>query len=130
MEYKVVVPTLGESVVEGTVIKWLKNEGDAVKIDDTLVEIMTDKVVTVEWQVIAISAFLEETTNRTLSFRSTPSRYYRFRSWLLQILRYRKNLFFSKELKEMLLSFYVDTSIFFFSCCRFQFWKLAVPIFL
>ncbi len=44
MEYKVIVPPLGESVVEGTIVKWLKNEGDAIKIDDPLVEIMTDKI--------------------------------------------------------------------------------------
>ncbi|MBN2227619.1 MAG: 2-oxo acid dehydrogenase subunit E2 [candidate division Zixibacteria bacterium] len=44
MEYKVVVPPLGESVVEGTIVKWLKNEGDTVKVDDPLVEIMTDKI--------------------------------------------------------------------------------------
>ncbi len=44
MEYKVIVPPLGESVVEGTIVKWLKNEGDKVKADDALVEIMTDKI--------------------------------------------------------------------------------------
>ncbi|MCK4657294.1 MAG: 2-oxo acid dehydrogenase subunit E2, partial [candidate division Zixibacteria bacterium] len=44
MEYKVIVPPLGESVVEGTVVKWLKAEGDPVKVDDALVEIMTDKI--------------------------------------------------------------------------------------
>lgn len=44
MEYKIIVPPLGESVVEGTVVKWLKNEGDQVKADDALVEIMTDKI--------------------------------------------------------------------------------------
>lgn len=44
MEYKVIVPPLGESVVEGTIVKWLKNEGDQIKADDPLVEIMTDKI--------------------------------------------------------------------------------------
>ena len=44
MDYKIVVPPLGESVVEGTIVKWLKNEGDKVKVDDPLVEIMTDKI--------------------------------------------------------------------------------------
>lgn len=43
-EYKVVVPPLGESVVEGTIVKWLKKEGEEVKVDDPLVEIMTDKI--------------------------------------------------------------------------------------
>lgn len=44
MDFKIVVPPLGESVVEGTIVKWLKNEGDSVKIDEALVEIMTDKI--------------------------------------------------------------------------------------
>lgn len=44
MEYKVVVPPLGESVVEGTIVKWLKNEGEQVKVDEPLVEVMTDKI--------------------------------------------------------------------------------------
>lgn len=44
MEHKIVVPPLGESVVEGTIVKWLKNEGDSIKVDDPLVEIMTDKI--------------------------------------------------------------------------------------
>ncbi len=38
------VPTLGESVVEATIAKWFKNEGDAVKADEPLVELETDKV--------------------------------------------------------------------------------------
>jgi len=44
MDFKIVVPPLGESVVEGTIVKWLKKEGESVKIDDPLVEIMTDKI--------------------------------------------------------------------------------------
>jgi len=40
----IVVPTLGESVTEATVAKWLKKAGDAVKKDETLVELETDKV--------------------------------------------------------------------------------------
>ncbi len=44
MDFKIVVPPLGESVVEGTIVKWLKDEGDSVKIDEPLVEIMTDKI--------------------------------------------------------------------------------------
>ena len=38
------VPTLGESVTEATVGQWLKSAGDAVKRDDVLVELETDKV--------------------------------------------------------------------------------------
>lgn len=40
------MPELGESVHEGTVSRWLKKEGDPVKEDEPIVEIMTDKVNT------------------------------------------------------------------------------------
>src|SRR5687768_18346545 len=38
------VPPLGESIVEATVSKWLKDEGDSVAPGDTLVELETDKI--------------------------------------------------------------------------------------
>lgn len=38
------VPTLGESVSEATIAKWYKKEGEAVKLDELLVELETDKV--------------------------------------------------------------------------------------
>ncbi len=41
---QIVVPTLGESVAEATVAQWLKKEGDAVKADEPIVELETDKV--------------------------------------------------------------------------------------
>ncbi|MBI1272872.1 MAG: 2-oxoglutarate dehydrogenase complex dihydrolipoyllysine-residue succinyltransferase [Alphaproteobacteria bacterium] len=44
MPTEIIVPTMGESVTEATVAKWLKNVGDAVKIDEPLVELETDKV--------------------------------------------------------------------------------------
>ncbi len=44
MSEKIVVPTLGESVTEATVAKWLKNKGDKVTSDEPLVELETDKV--------------------------------------------------------------------------------------
>jgi len=40
----IVVPTLGESVTEATVAKWMKKAGDSVRKDETLVELETDKV--------------------------------------------------------------------------------------
>lgn len=46
MVTKVIMPQLGESVVEGTVTKWLKREGDAVEEFEPLIEINTDKVDT------------------------------------------------------------------------------------
>ena len=44
MAIEIRVPTLGESVTEATVGKWLKKPGDAVKADEPLVELETDKV--------------------------------------------------------------------------------------
>ena len=44
MATQIVVPTLGESVSEATVARWLKQVGDAVRMDDPLVELETDKV--------------------------------------------------------------------------------------
>ncbi len=41
---KIVVPALGESVSEATVAQWLKKEGEAVKADEPIVELETDKV--------------------------------------------------------------------------------------
>src|SRR5579884_277404 len=38
------MPQLGESVTEGTVERWLKREGDYVRRDEPLVEVVTDKV--------------------------------------------------------------------------------------
>ncbi len=44
MATEIVVPALGESVTEATVSKWLKSAGDAVAIDEPLVELETDKI--------------------------------------------------------------------------------------
>ena len=44
MSSPILVPTLGESVTEATVAKWLKKSGDKVNEDDPLVELETDKV--------------------------------------------------------------------------------------
>ncbi|MBV8061324.1 MAG: 2-oxoglutarate dehydrogenase complex dihydrolipoyllysine-residue succinyltransferase [Alphaproteobacteria bacterium] len=44
MSTQIVVPPMGESVSEATVAKWLKKVGDAVKLDEPLVELETDKV--------------------------------------------------------------------------------------
>jgi 2-oxoglutarate dehydrogenase E2 component (dihydrolipoamide succinyltransferase) len=41
---KVVMPQLGESIAEGTIVKWLKKPGDAVKKDENILLISTDKV--------------------------------------------------------------------------------------
>ena len=44
MAEKITVPTLGESVTEATVSKWLKSQGEKVLADEPLVELETDKV--------------------------------------------------------------------------------------
>ena len=46
MKVDVLMPQLGESVTEGTIVKWWKQPGDFVKKDETLLEISTDKVDT------------------------------------------------------------------------------------
>ena len=44
MNEKIIVPTLGESISEATVSKWLKKIGDQIEVDEPLVELETDKV--------------------------------------------------------------------------------------
>ena len=44
MAEKIIVPTLGESVTEATVSKWLKTQGENVSVDEPIVELETDKV--------------------------------------------------------------------------------------
>jgi multifunctional 2-oxoglutarate metabolism enzyme len=41
---QVVMPAMGDSVAEGTILEWHKQEGDTVEVDETIVEISTDKV--------------------------------------------------------------------------------------
>jgi 2-oxoglutarate dehydrogenase E2 component (dihydrolipoamide succinyltransferase) len=41
---ELIMPKMGESVAEATIIKWLKNVGDSVALDETVLEIATDKV--------------------------------------------------------------------------------------
>jgi 2-oxoglutarate dehydrogenase E2 component (dihydrolipoamide succinyltransferase) len=42
--FEIVMPKLGESIIEATITKWLKKEGDSVKEDESILEIATDKV--------------------------------------------------------------------------------------
>lgn len=42
--FEIVMPKLGESIIEATITKWLKKEGDLVKEDESVLEIATDKV--------------------------------------------------------------------------------------
>ena len=43
-KFEIVMPKLGESIIEATITKWLKKEGDSVKEDESILEIATDKV--------------------------------------------------------------------------------------
>ncbi len=58
MAQDIIVPTLGESVVEATVAKWFKSVGEAVAVDEPLVELETDKV-TVEVNAPAAGVLTE-----------------------------------------------------------------------
>lgn len=44
--FELVMPKMGESIIEATILRWTKNVGDLVDVDDTIVEIATDKVDT------------------------------------------------------------------------------------
>jgi 2-oxoglutarate dehydrogenase E2 component (dihydrolipoamide succinyltransferase) len=44
MKYDMIMPKMGESITEGTIIKWLKEIGDSVEKDEIILEISTDKV--------------------------------------------------------------------------------------
>src|SRR5215470_17662110 len=44
MATDVLMPQMGESIAEGTIVKWLKKVGDSIQRDEPLLEISTDKV--------------------------------------------------------------------------------------
>ncbi len=46
MSVDIVMPKMGESIMEGTILKWHKKPGDKVEVDETILEISTDKVDT------------------------------------------------------------------------------------
>src|SRR3954471_21761597 len=56
------VPQLGESIVEATVSRWLKNEGDQVAEGDNLVELETDKI-TVEVPALSSGVLTKRAVN-------------------------------------------------------------------
>ena len=51
MPVSVTMPRLGESVTEGTVTRWLKQEGERVEVDEPLLEVSTDKVTTYNYNL-------------------------------------------------------------------------------
>jgi len=44
MKVEMVMPQMGESIAEGTIVKWIKGVGDRVELDEDILEISTDKV--------------------------------------------------------------------------------------
>ena len=42
--YELKLPKMGESVNEATIVKWFKSEGDVIEVDETILEVATDKV--------------------------------------------------------------------------------------
>ncbi|MCB0616901.1 MAG: biotin/lipoyl-binding protein, partial [Phaeodactylibacter sp.] len=43
-QVELIMPKMGESIMEATILKWVKNVGDTVEEDETILEIATDKV--------------------------------------------------------------------------------------
>lgn len=43
-DIEVKIPAMGESITEGTIARWFKTQGEAVKIDEAIFEVETDKV--------------------------------------------------------------------------------------
>ena len=43
-QIEILLPAMGEGIIEATLISWMKNEGDTVQIDENLIEVATDKV--------------------------------------------------------------------------------------
>ena len=87
MATEIRVPALGESITEAIVGKWFKNAGDAVKADEPLVELETDKVTVevpapvsgvlgeikvVQGQTVAVGALLGAISNGGAAARRRP----------------------------------------------------------
>ena len=43
-QVELIMPKMGESIIEATILKWVKQVGDTVDVDETILEIATDKV--------------------------------------------------------------------------------------
>jgi 2-oxoglutarate dehydrogenase E2 component (dihydrolipoamide succinyltransferase) len=43
-QFELLMPKMGESITEATILKWLKKEGDTIALDEAVLEIATDKV--------------------------------------------------------------------------------------
>src|SRR3979411_854256 len=71
----VVMPQMGESIVEGTLTKWLKKPGDKVERDEPLSEISTDKVDTeIPWPVAGTLAEILVEEGKTVGINTVVGR--------------------------------------------------------
>ena len=43
-QVELIMPKMGESIMEATILKWIKNEGDSIELEESVLEIATDKV--------------------------------------------------------------------------------------
>ncbi len=71
MSTDVIMPQMGESIAEGTIVKWIKKVGDKVERDEPLFEISTDKV-DAEIPAPAAGTLAEIKVTRARPSRSTP----------------------------------------------------------
>ena len=101
----VVMPQMGESIVEGTLTKWLKKSGDTVERDEPLFEISTDKVDTEipspaagmlsevlvqAGQTVQVNAVVARITEAFAPQRPLRLRKPRLLPWLLRPLPFRR----------------------------------------
>jgi 2-oxoglutarate dehydrogenase E2 component (dihydrolipoamide succinyltransferase) len=90
MPFDVRIPTLGESITEGVIVRWMKQDGDAVVADEPLLELETDKasveipadrpgvlrILKAEGDTVQVGevvAHIEEGAGRAAATRQTPS---------------------------------------------------------
>ena len=71
MPTNVMMPQMGESIAEGTIVRWIKKVGDAVDRDEPLFEISTDKV-DAEIPSPVAGVLTGFTRRKARPFRSTP----------------------------------------------------------
>jgi pyruvate/2-oxoglutarate dehydrogenase complex dihydrolipoamide acyltransferase (E2) component len=72
MPFEFRLPDIGEGIHEGEIVKWLVKEGDIVREDQPMVEVMTDKA-TVEIPARARARFSSSTRKRARPSRSAQS---------------------------------------------------------
>jgi len=82
MATEIRVPTLGESVSEAIVGKWFKKSGDAVNVDEPLVELETDKVtVEVPAPISGVLGDIKVTEGQTVAVGALPFKESRLKLW-------------------------------------------------